>query len=75
MSAFWRNDPFYPRPIIEPALWAAFRVEYLQVSEASLRLLGKAEVENRRGFPQLFIDKVEDIAQPRYGNTVSFAED
>lgn len=74
VSAFWRNDPFYPRPIIEPALWAAFRVEYLQVSEASLRLLGKAEVENRRGFPQLFIDKVEDIAQSRYGNTVSFAE-
>ena len=48
---------------MEPALWPAFRVEYLQASEASLRLLGKAEVERRRGFPQLFINEVEDIAQ------------
>lgn len=75
VTAFSRNDPFYPRPIMEPSLWAAFRVEYLQSSAAAMRLLDKADAEKMRGLPQLFIEMVENEAHERYGNTIGLAED
>ena len=59
VTAFWRNDPFYPRPIMEPLLWAAFRVEYLQSSEVATRLYDCAEAQKRRDLSKLFIDLVE----------------
>ncbi|KAJ5378111.1 Protein of unknown function DUF3669 zinc finger protein [Penicillium cataractarum] len=74
VTAFWRNDPFYPRPIMEPLLWAAFRVEYLQSSEIATRLYDLAEAQKSRGLSKLFIDLVAEEAHERYGKTFSYAE-
>ncbi|OOQ83560.1 hypothetical protein PEBR_35498 [Penicillium brasilianum] len=74
VTAFWQNDPFYPRPIREPLLWAAFRVEYLQSSEVATRLYDRAEAVKRRALSKLFIDLVEDQACGRYGKTITCTE-
>ncbi|KAJ5433521.1 uncharacterized protein N7458_012677 [Penicillium daleae] len=68
VTAFWRNDPYYPRPIMNPIPWAAFKVEYLETSEVAMGLYDRAEVSKLRGLSKLFIDMVEDQAQARYGN-------
>jgi hypothetical protein len=75
VTSFWRNDPFYPRPIVNPLLWAAFRVEYLLSSEAAMRPFDRAEAKKRRCLAKRFVDLVEDQAHERYGNTISLAED
>lgn len=57
VTAFWRNDPYYPRPEKDPILWSVFRERYIQVSEACG---GEPEaVERRRILSRYFIDLVE----------------
>ncbi|OJJ42292.1 hypothetical protein ASPZODRAFT_147596 [Penicilliopsis zonata CBS 506.65] len=54
VTAFSRNDPFFPRPQKEPSLWHTFREEYLQTSE---RLLSSQELYL---LPKLFITLIEE---------------
>ena len=59
VSAFFRNDPFFPRPnaaadIRDQQLWTHFRDRFLNTSAD---LLGESSSKN---LPQLFIDRLED---------------
>lgn len=56
-TAFFRNDPFYPRPSAESsdqALWEVFRLRYLQTSSHIL-----ADDFQRLPLPIAFIKKIE----------------
>jgi hypothetical protein len=55
VTAFLRNDPFYPRPNSSPELWAAFRDEYLQVSSKILRHRGLHKMD----LAEKFIREIE----------------
>ena len=61
-AAFWRNDPYYPRPDKDPSLWSVFRERYIQVSEACERQLQAAE---RSILSRHFIDLVEQEGKKR----------
>ena len=64
MNAFYRNDPFYPRPgrddIRDQALWNEFRAQFLQVSED---ILGRESPEAH--LPTLWVNKVEEEGRRR----------
>ena len=67
VMAFYKNDPFYPRPGFnekDQALWAQFRVRFL---EASKNMLGSQEA----GLPELWVDMVEKKAETRHQNQSS----
>ncbi|KAG2009163.1 hypothetical protein GB937_007940 [Aspergillus fischeri] len=51
-GAFWRNDPFYPRPRCGCSIWQAFQEHYLQVS----RQIAASDLEV--SLSRLFIEKV-----------------
>ncbi|KAI3337292.1 zinc finger protein-domain-containing protein [Xylariaceae sp. AK1471] len=57
--AFWRNDPFYPRPGKECQedirLWVHFKQSYL---EASFDIIGTGDAQ-RHDLPSLLIDMIE----------------
>lgn len=59
VTAFFRNDPFYPRPSADgsrdQALWEVFRLRYLQTS---LNIL--VDDPQRSALPGEFINKIED---------------
>jgi hypothetical protein len=55
--AFWRNDPFYPRPRCGCSLWQAFQEHYLQVSRQVAA--GDLEVS----LSKLFIEKLVEEGQ------------
>lgn len=62
VTAFIRNDPFYPRPGLECSqnrnLWDLFAHRYLETS------LGILEASDKRsGLPKLFIDSVEKVLE------------
>jgi hypothetical protein len=63
VAAFWRNDPYYPRPEKDPALWSVFRERYIQVSEACRSEPQAAE--RRRTLSRHFIDLVEQEGKKR----------
>ena len=58
VAAFYKNDPYYPRPgsgnLNDRALWAAFKEIFLSTSSAILEA-GSVEA----GLPALWIDMVE----------------
>lgn len=62
VAAFYRNDPYYPRPgrnnSMDQALWEEFKHRFLQVSEA---ILAQESPEAR--LPALWIDLVEQRSQ------------
>lgn len=62
VAAFYRNDPYYPRPgrdnSMDQALWEEFKHRFLQVSEA---ILGQGSPEAR--LPALWVDLVEQRSQ------------
>jgi hypothetical protein len=62
-AAFWRNDPYYPRPEKQPSLWSVFRERYIQVSEACGS--EPQAVERRRILSRQFIDLVEQEGKKR----------
>mgnify|MGYP002718709102 FL=1 len=62
-AAFWRNDPYYPRPEKDPSLWSVFRERYIQVSEACGSEPKAAE--RRRILSRHFIDLVEQEGKVR----------
>ena len=55
VKAYWRNDPYYPRPRSK-LLWEQFRKQYLQTSDAICGALG---LDTIIGLPKLFIDLIE----------------
>lgn len=57
VRAFWRNDPFYPRP--GKALWRTFRDQYLCTSRECMNLCHGQEKDQREPLPKLFIELVE----------------
>lgn len=62
--AFWRNDPFYPRPgkglERDSDLWIAFRESYLRMSAACIDVgYVLEEAERRRSLSEEFISLVE----------------
>ena len=58
VNAFFRNDPFYPRPVAngprDQALWEVFRLRYLQTSYNVL-----INDPQRLSLPEAFIEKIE----------------
>jgi hypothetical protein len=68
--AFYKNDPFYPRPGCDnkndQALWEKFRVRFLEVSE---NILGSQSPE--AGLPALWVDTVEKRAGTRHPKTIA----
>jgi hypothetical protein len=57
VKAFWRNDPFYPRP--GNALWDTFREQYIHTSDECLALCDVHKREKQRFLSRLFIEQVE----------------
>ena len=53
--AFWRNDPFYPRPKSSHALWKTFCDHYLLVSQDCILGQKYEDQEERLGLSRLFI--------------------
>ncbi|KAL4925396.1 zinc finger protein [Aspergillus undulatus] len=37
VNSFWKNDPFFPRPNLDTALWEAFREEYVSTSTRAIK--------------------------------------
>lgn len=64
VKAFYKNDPFYPRPgrdgVEDQRLWDEFKYRFL---EASLAILGQGSPEAR--LPALWIDLVEHREKAR----------
>lgn len=66
-TAFWRNDPYYPRPVEESdvdfPLWATFKEQYLQTSQACIDFACASHelqlVEKRRVLPGQVISRIE----------------
>jgi hypothetical protein len=62
--AFWKNDPFYPRPEEGSVLWKAFRDMYLATS---LRVVnvgdGPGPGDRRLELAKLFVDLLEQGQQ------------
>ncbi|KAF3479531.1 uncharacterized protein GIQ15_06507 [Arthroderma uncinatum] len=56
VRAFFKNDPFYPRPTSSPGLWSAFRVKYIQTSS---EILAELADKTLLDLPVRFIDGVE----------------
>ena len=57
--AFFRNDPFYPRPSSSPVLWKAFRDKYLQTSSTILRSRQFQSDDRCLALPDNFIENIE----------------
>ncbi|KAF3385540.1 hypothetical protein F1880_002130 [Penicillium rolfsii] len=60
-AAFWGNDPYYPRPQMEPAsLWSAFREQYLRTSDSCATLCEPQECAKRQTLAKRFVEMVEE---------------
>lgn len=67
--AFWRNDPYYPRPGKDTHLWDTFRERYIQMSEDCTALYEPREASKRRSLSKSFIEFVEKKPEGRSGYT------
>lgn len=56
VTAFYRNDPYFPRPRSSPLLWGVFREQYLRCSEMGTA----AEMDQRVLLSGLFIRAIEE---------------
>lgn len=56
VTAFFRNDPFYPRPAICQGLWNIFKRQYIQTSSEILKDISDASVQR---LPELFVQRIE----------------
>lgn len=57
VTAFLKNDPFYPRPRSSLLLWKAFREQYLLTSTAIM--MHAHDKDWRRLLPGMFVDAIE----------------
>lgn len=62
VAAFWKNDPFYPRPEEGSVLWKSFREMYLGMSQ---RIVGDRHGpgDRRLELAKLFVDLLEQGPQ------------
>lgn len=65
--AFWRNDPYYPRPGKDTHLWETFRDRYIQMSEVCTTLYERGEASKRRFLSKMFIEYVENYKEKGEG--------
>ena len=57
VTAFYKNDPFYPRPLSSPSLWKVFREQYLL---SSVEVIVDAPNKDKRAFlSRRFIETIE----------------
>ena len=61
--AFWRNDPFYPRPESSHDLWKTFCDHYLLVSHDCILGQKYEDQEERLGLSRLFIHMLNTKAE------------
>ncbi|MCJ1391754.1 hypothetical protein MMC18_004619 [Xylographa bjoerkii] len=59
VPAFLGNDPYYPRPDVDEALWKSFSQTYLMVSR--MILANRQERASVMSLPKFFLDKVADM--------------
>jgi Zinc finger protein len=59
VTAFLRNDPYYPRPDSSKEIWTVFRGNYLSVSEHIIRQLRIRNENQIEILPKAFIEKIE----------------
>ncbi|MCJ1403054.1 hypothetical protein MMC11_006277 [Xylographa trunciseda] len=59
VPAFLGNDPYYPRPEVDEALWKNFSKTYLTASRIILR--NRQESASVMSLPKLFLDKVAEM--------------
>ncbi|KAN0070175.1 Zinc finger domain containing protein [Elaphomyces granulatus] len=59
VTAFLRNDPYYPRPDSSKEIWEVFRDNYLKVSEHILRQLRLRSGNQIEILPRTFIERIE----------------
>ncbi|KAH0556248.1 hypothetical protein GP486_005826 [Trichoglossum hirsutum] len=64
VTAFFKNDPFYPRP--GQPLWEGFRDRYLQTSSD---IISSDHDVRRTLLPKMFIEKAEEVQRKRNNNT------
>ncbi|KAI9766179.1 MAG: hypothetical protein M1840_006746 [Geoglossum simile] len=61
VAAFFRNDPYYPRPGQD--LWAGFRARYLHTSSDIVRAANR---DHRRiRLPMMFVEGIEEVQRKR----------
>ncbi|RAK96770.1 zinc finger protein [Aspergillus ibericus CBS 121593] len=58
VTAYWRNDPFYPRP--RSSLWDDFRRQYLQASEDIIAANCPTGFKERLDLAHLFVQTIEE---------------
>ncbi|PWY89633.1 hypothetical protein BO94DRAFT_534407 [Aspergillus sclerotioniger CBS 115572] len=58
VAAYWRNDPFYPRP--QSKLWSDFREQYLRTSEWVIRHR-QTDVDERLSLARRFVELIEKV--------------
>lgn len=62
VTAFLRNDSFYPRSNDQSRLWTVFREHYLHISKESVALCCDAsEQEKRQRLLRVLIDLLEQV--------------
>ncbi|KAK2754774.1 hypothetical protein FQN54_006667 [Arachnomyces sp. PD_36] len=66
VAAFFRNDPFYPRPGSHDGSWEVFRDQYLQTSFDIIRQANNEDT--RLPFPRMFIENIEGRLASRLDN-------
>jgi len=65
VHAFWRNDPYFPRPFayghtsFDTGLWQAFKTHFLDVSRRMLTDKKASVDENTLDLPQQWVTQVE----------------
>ncbi|MCJ1384042.1 hypothetical protein MMC17_007158 [Xylographa soralifera] len=65
VPAFLGNDPYYPRPDVDEALWKSFSKTYLMASR--IILVSRHERYSLMSLPKLFLDKVVDMIKEHEG--------
>ncbi|KAL3464547.1 zinc finger protein-domain-containing protein [Aspergillus heterothallicus] len=65
-SAFWGNDPYFPRPDEHSSIWKAFREQYIKESDSWISVTD-SPTGQLKDLPRRFIDLVEE--KPRRSET------
>ncbi|KAJ9297352.1 hypothetical protein DTO271G3_4645 [Paecilomyces variotii] len=71
ITAFVRNDPFYPRPSSSLDLWRVFRVRYIWTVQEIVRDRGNADKERLVAFAERFVKGVEEKEMEKMQRRVS----
>jgi hypothetical protein len=67
VEAFWKNDPFCPRPNEHSSIWKAFREQYLSMSKEHISVTGLGD-RLQETLPGQFIRLVEESPRAKPAN-------